>query len=138
LFAPVSGEFTDVSVAEAVRSLTSPPGLEVKILGNSAKRVSFAFSERPLQVVLLDLQRLSGVPLEVAWLPQIGETDRFSFAANGKASRIALLFFAVGGQPFRVPSGTADKRVTLELNDVTLKQAKQELLKVMPREDTSP
>lgn len=131
LFMPVSGEFKNIPLREALVILTQGRNLEVKVLGDASKQVSLAFNERPLQLVLQDLQRESGVPLETAWLPQIKPDEQFSLCINAKASEAAMFIFAVSGNAIEIPAGKKDVRVNLKLKAVTARQAAEGLQKAV-------
>jgi hypothetical protein len=131
LFTPVSGEFKNIPLGDAVTFLTRGRNLEVKVLGDSKKLISFSTPPLPLQLVLLDLQRTAGVPLETEWLPQIGADEEFSVCVNARVSEAALLFRAIGGRAIQVPEEKRETRVNLKLRGVNLQQATDELLKAL-------
>jgi hypothetical protein len=131
LFMPVSGEFKNIPLREALVILTRGRNLEVKVLGDASKPVSLAFNERPLQLVLQDLQRTSGVPLETAWLPQIKPGEQFSICINARASEAAMLIFAVTGDAVEIPAGKKDVRVNFKLKTVTARQVAEEFQKAL-------
>jgi len=131
LFTPISAEFKNFPLVDALASLVRNRRIEVKILGDPNKLVTFATDPRPLQLVLSDLQRSSGVALETAWLPQIGEDAGFSICVNAKAYEAAMLLYAVTGRALEIPADKREKRISLKLRDVNRAQAGEELLKAL-------
>lgn len=133
LFVAVSGTLTDVPIQTAVARLTAGLDLPlpVSILGDAQRKVTLSYKNRPLQLVLLDLERLAGVTLEGPWLPRLPDGRRFSFAAQGRAGKLAMLIYAVRGRPLEIPDDKAEKRVRLNLIDVTIEQAAQALLRAL-------
>jgi len=131
LFAPISAEFKGVPLDEVITALTRGRNLEVKIVGDSKKRVTFAVEPRPLQLVLLDLQRLTAVDLETAWLPRLSPDQEFSLCVNAKASDVSMLLYAMTGREVKIPIEKRDVRVSLKLRDVIHAQAADELLKAL-------
>lgn len=131
LFELVSGTFKDVPLGEAVNHLLRGTDVRVKILGDKAKKISLNYKQRPLQLVLLDLQGISGAVFETTWLPRLKEGEKFSFGAQARADKLALLFYAIRGRPVEIPSDKMNKRVVLNLVDVTLEQVAQELIRAV-------
>lgn len=132
LFTLASTQLKEFPIGQAVAQLTQKRDIEVKVLGNPEKLVTFTSRPRPLQLVLLDLQRESGVALDAPWLPQIGPNASFSMCVNARASDAALLIHAVSEQPVDIPREKKEIRVVLKLKGVDGREAGRELLKALP------
>lgn len=131
LFEPISAEFKNAPLGDAVQALLRGRTLEVKILGDANKLVSYSTKPRPLQLVLLELQRAAGVAFEAPWLPQVGLDEGFSICINATANEAALLLQAVSGLPVDLPQDKKEARVSLKLSKVDGKRAGEELLKAL-------
>lgn len=131
LYTPVTGKFENVPLGAAVAVVTKNVQLSVQILGDKTRRISLEYTERPIQLVLLDLQRISGIPLETSWLPQFREGDVFSFCAHANASRVRMLLYAVTGIPVEIAREHSDRWVTLDLNSTTVRSAIQEFKRAL-------
>lgn len=131
LFTPISAQFKNFPLGDALASLLRNRRIEVKLLGDPNQLVTFQTDPRPLQLVLIDLQRSAGVTLETAWLPQIGADATFSICVNATAYEAAMLLYAVTGRPMEVPADQKEKRINLKLGDVNSLQASEELQKAV-------
>jgi hypothetical protein len=131
LFTPISAQFKNFPLGDALASLLRNRRIEVKILGDSNQLVTFQTDPRPLQLVLADLQRTSGVALETGWLPQIGVDATFSVCVNATAYEAAMLLYAVTGRAMEVPTDKKEKRINLKLREVNSSQANEELQKAL-------
>lgn len=131
LYTSVTGKLEQVTLEQALSAVTKNTRLSVQILGDKARRVSLQYKERPLQLVLLDLQRISGVRLETTWLPELREGDVFSFCARGRAGKVGLLLYALTGVPIEVSPEKFETPITLELNSTTVQQAVEEMRRIL-------
>jgi len=129
LYRPVSGDFQHVSVGDIVAVLKKGHHLNINVLGDPQKVVSIRFKEKPLQLVLRELERVSGIPVETLWLPELSSQEKFAFAAQGKARSISLLLYALGGQQLTIPASKEERFVKMDLPGTTLSEVRTALLK---------